>query len=158
MVKEVPSKPVSKVELKTVVKSKPKSGNASGAQIKAGSRPVKVKEEQDVDVKIEGSDVGDNLVVKRKKRDRPTNDNSLPLELLENKKLWRVVVLPTFMNFVATLNNPWDIDEHRTIAYLQPILRHVLKNSAYEVAKKDLILGIVSAFEILIITFYIFLG
>ncbi|KAM6489151.1 hypothetical protein JOM56_015321 [Amanita muscaria] len=114
MVKEVPSKPVWKLELSTVVKGKPKS-NVSGAQIKAGSRPVKVKEEQDVDVKIEGSDAGDNLVVKRKKCDRPTNDNSLPSELLENKKLW-------------------------TIAYLQPILQHFLKNSAYEVAKKDLIL------------------
>ncbi|KIL61511.1 hypothetical protein M378DRAFT_13443 [Amanita muscaria Koide BX008] len=118
MVKEVPSKPVWKIELNTVVKGKPKS-NVSGAQIKAGSRPVKVKEEQDVDVKVEGSDVGDNLVVKWKKCDRPTNDNSLPSELLENKKLW-------------------------TIAYLQPILQHFLKNSAYEVAKKDLILGIVN--------------
>ncbi|KAK2461378.1 hypothetical protein APHAL10511_006602 [Amanita phalloides] len=57
----------------------------------------------------------------KKKQEWPTNNN-LPPALLQDKKLWHLMILPTFINYIVSIQNPWMIPETRVITYLQPIL------------------------------------
>ena len=101
------------------------------------STKVTVKQEPRVIKNNENS-----FPAKKKKRKQAAYDD-LPLMLVENKKMWRYTVLPTLINNLAGLQDPWEISEARIIAYLQPILDHFFPRQSYIVEVSDAMLSLV---------------
>ena len=126
------------IALTTKPKSKPKS------RVTVKSEPGIKSEDRSNAAGSEDEDSENEKNVKKKRRERPTNDNSLPPALSTNKKLWRSTVLPTLLNYVGSFHNPWTISEDKTIAYLQPILDHFLpRTDRYMIQPSDPMLGLV---------------
>ena len=142
----VKEEPLDDAERLIAPATKPKSKPKSRVTVK--SEPDIMGE--DMSSTMATSEDEGSVTVKKKKRERPTNDSCLPPALGRNKRLWRPVVLPTLINFVGSFHNPWTISDDKIIAYLQPMLNHFLPRSDhYVVQPSDSLLGLVRVFSLL---------
>ncbi|KAM6503330.1 hypothetical protein JOM56_000273 [Amanita muscaria] len=103
-----------------------------------GKARVKVEPEVSLSDGKSGSDLegqDDTRQKQKKQPKRPTN-RDLPSGL--DKRMWRRVVLPSFLNYVGSFQDPWRIDQRQVITYMQPILNHfLLLNEQHTLHKKD---------------------
>lgn len=149
---------LTKAKKPTIVKEEPQDDAVKLALATRPKPTSKPKPEVKVPVKTEPGvkrEEGSNLASSddesiKKKRERPTNDSSLPPALATNRRLWRSTVLPTLINYIGTLHNPWLISEDRLVAYLQPILDHFLpRTERYKIQPCDPILGLVRGLHLI---------
>ena len=145
-----------KAQKRMIVKEEPVDDATLALAIK--TRPTKpksrvmVKAEPVSDLEDGSNPASEGEGTKKKKpRERPTNDSSLPPALMTNKRIWRSAILPTLINYVATFHNPWTINEDRIIAHLQPILDHFLpRSNRYIIQASDPILALVRSLHLTI--------
>lgn len=105
---------------------------------------VKVEPEVSLSDGKSGSDLEgqDDWQKQKKRHKRPTN-RDLPSGL--DKRMWRRVVLPSFLNYVGSFQDPWRIDQRQVITYMQPILNHFLPlNEQHTLHKKDSMIDLIN--------------
>ena len=145
-----------KAQKHTIIKEEPLDDATLALAVKP--RPTKpksrvtVKAELVSDLEDRSNPASEDEGTKKKKpRERPTNDSSLPPALMTNKRIWRSAILPMLINYVGGFHNPWIINEDRIIAHLQPILDHFLpRSSRYVIQASDPILALVRSLQLTI--------
>ncbi|KAF8626083.1 hypothetical protein AX17_006625 [Amanita inopinata Kibby_2008] len=129
--------------------------NSQSKVVKMERDTTTVKKEEDVIDLGEQSDFSRGSThPKRKekgKRERATNDTSLPSVITADKGLW-FVCLKTFLCYISTLENPWDISAKKIVAYMQPILKLYFN---YNLDNTDKLLKLVGVTTIGYLAFYV---